>query len=705
VLALASAQRALYLLFCMLGTWLHLACGLSRTATNSALKVIEMLILMAIRLGYMLANPSTVIFPLASLPSSLPIKLPHDIRTAISSLSLNPIILRSVCCPKCLTKYNLDNLPRVCPRRETSRSKVCGEILCTTRSSRRGPQMVPRTLYSTQDLTSWLEFFLSRPGIEDLIDQSYIHQPSVGVMHSIWDSPAWRSLGSFTTTPGNLTFSYYIDWFNPFSNKIAGKSASCGAIMLFCLNLPYELQHLPENTFFAGITPPPKEPTMITITAVSDPIVDHLEAMWPGRKIRTYRHPEGVSRCLAVLPGIGDLLAIRKAFGFAGVSAHNFCSFCTLRIADIDRLDYESWTARVGVDVRANAEEWRRATTKKRRKEIFDEHGVRWSSLHRLIYRDPVRHTVLGLMHNWIEGILQHHARCKWGIGIVPSLKANQDGDDNDDPVEHNRPHLAEDHDDDVDMLDDELLDLHAESQAFEDIPLHPKRARSMTASMHSDSASEQDISEDANSDDDDDVFQISKSDSESDDSHSDNDSDKQEWRATCTFNAAELSQIHACLSNTVIPSWIERPPKNLGEKSHGKLKADQWLTLFSVFLPLVLPEIWLSSPSKLHMDLLDNFHDLITCTKLVCSHSTSPEAADQYLHHYIQYRKSSKSIFPDVSTRPNHHYAMHNADLMKFWGPLIKLSEFSYERHNGLLQKIKTNGHLCMFIIFSSTL
>ena len=71
--------------------------------------------------------------------------------------------------------------------------------------------MVPCTLYSTQDLTSWLEFFLCQPGIEDLIDQSYAHQPSGRIMHSIWDSPAWRSLGSFTTTPGNLTFSYYID--------------------------------------------------------------------------------------------------------------------------------------------------------------------------------------------------------------------------------------------------------------------------------------------------------------------------------------------------------------------------------------------------------------------------------------------------------------------------------------------------------------
>jgi hypothetical protein len=41
-------------------------------------------------------------------------------------------------------------------------------------------------------------------------------------------------------------------------------------------------------------------------------------------------------------------------------------------------------------------------------------------------------------------------------------------------------------------------------------------------------------------------------------------------------------------------------------------------------------------------------------------------------------------------------HYAMHNAELMKFWGPLPLLSEFPYEQHNGALQKIKANWHIC---------
>ena len=256
--------------------------------------------------------------------------LPHDVCTAMTALSIKPKIIHSICCPKCYTKYNLDTLPQICFCHESPQSKPCSETLWTTRSTRGGPQLVPKHLYSTQDFESWLEFFLSHPSIEELIDKSYTHHPSPDVMHCIWDSPAWHSLGAFTTTPGNLTFSYYIDWFNPLTNKIAGKSVSCGAIMLFCLNLPYELQHLVENTFFAGITPGPKKPNVTTITAVSDPIIDHLEEMWHGKIIRTHQYPDGIWRCAAVLPAIGDLLAIRKALGFAGIRSHHFCSFCNL---------------------------------------------------------------------------------------------------------------------------------------------------------------------------------------------------------------------------------------------------------------------------------------------------------------------------------------------------------------------------------------
>jgi hypothetical protein len=291
-------------------------------------------------------------------------------------------------------------------------------------------------------------------------------------MHSIWDSPAWKSLGNYTTTPHNITFSYYIDWFNPFINKIAGKTASCGAIMMFCLNLPYELQRLPENTFFAGITPPPKEPTSTTITAVSDPIIDQFEAMWHGRVIRTHRHPNGIRKRAAILPGIGDLLAIRKAMGFAGVTSHNFCSFCDLRYSDINSLDHAKWWPRVGLEVVKAALEWKEATTKKTRKEIFDKHGVRWSSLHRLAYRNPVQHTVLGLMHNFLEGILQHHTRVRWGIG-TPSVDKRVSDDSRPSSPTSDTTEYLENLDIDTEMINEEVQNIWEKSQTHIDTPSH----------------------------------------------------------------------------------------------------------------------------------------------------------------------------------------------------------------------------------------
>jgi len=143
---------------------------------------------------------------------------------------------------------------------------------------------------------------------------------------------------SFYNYTENLTFSFFIDWFNPFSNKIGGKAVSCGVIIMFCLNLSYHLWHKPENTFFAGITPPPHEPSVVTISALLNPLVKQLKLFYSGIITQTHRHPTGTVIQLVVLSAIGDLPAIWKALGYAGIAAYHFCSFCKL-----DRSKYHKW--------------------------------------------------------------------------------------------------------------------------------------------------------------------------------------------------------------------------------------------------------------------------------------------------------------------------------------------------------------------------
>ncbi|KAJ7243315.1 hypothetical protein C8J57DRAFT_1191865 [Mycena rebaudengoi] len=151
---------------------------------------------------------------------------------------------------------------------------------------------------------------------------------------------------------------------------------------------------------------------------------------------------------------------------------------------------------------------------------------------------------------------------------------------------------------------------------------------------------------------------------------------------------------IRSCIRDVKLPTWVGRPPSNLGEASHGKLKAQELLVLFTVIFPLIIPEIWWKEGNT-ETRLLENFHDLVACTNIISSFSTSDSEADRDMEHYIRYRTSKDELFPDFPSVPNHHFAMHNGDQMKFWGPLPLLSEFPGERMNGMLGKIKTNRHL----------
>lgn len=57
------------------------------------------------------------------------------------------------------------------------------------------------------------------------------------------------------------------------------------------------------------------------------------------------------------------------------------------------------------------SQEFLKYSTLSMRQKFFEKTGVRYSELHRLTYRDPVWDNPLGIMHNWLEGILQNHFR------------------------------------------------------------------------------------------------------------------------------------------------------------------------------------------------------------------------------------------------------------------------------------------------------
>ncbi|KZV59036.1 hypothetical protein PENSPDRAFT_672638 [Peniophora sp. CONT] len=160
-------------------------------------------------------------------------------------------------------------------------------------------------------------------------------------------------------------------------------------------------------------------------------------------------------------------------------------------------------------------------------------------------------------------------------------------------------------------------------------------------------------------------------------------------------FLDSELGHIRNAIVCVSLPTYLDCPPSNFGEKSRGKLKADTYLVLFAFIFPLIIPEIWwaFSVPSY-QCKLLESFYYLFVSTTVMISYKTSENSRLLFSNHYIPYRCSIQELFP-VKRKPNHHYAMHSPSIMEYWGPLASLNEFAGKRMNGQLQCTKTNRRM----------
>ncbi|ESK83321.1 hypothetical protein Moror_8804 [Moniliophthora roreri MCA 2997] len=136
--------------------------------------------------------------------------------------------------------------------------------------------------------------------------------------------------------------------------------------------------------------------------------------------------------------------------------------------------------------------------------------------------------------------------------------------------------------------------------------------------------------------------------------------------RQSFSFSKDQLERIRTCIQTVPLPTYMSRLPGNLGEPKHGSLKAYDYLILFTVIFPLILPEFWWNlEPSDYHRLILNNFGHLVASTNIISTYLTSNTNTEEYMHHYVCYHESLTQVYP-VHWKPNHHYAMHNSDLLK---------------------------------------
>jgi hypothetical protein len=178
-------------------------------------------------------------------------------------------------------------------------------------------------------------------------------------------------------------------------------------------------------------------------------------------------------------------------------------------------------------------------------------------------------------------------------------------------------------------------------------------------------------------------------------------------------LSAEETEHFRSDISNMITPSWLTSIPTNLGEANHGKLKADQWRTLGTVYLPVSLVRLWdsdsLNAPddhrSQQCAKLLSMTLSLISAIIIASSRTTSREKANLYFYHMTNYVKGLRELFPCYKLRPNHHMALHLGEYLRFYGPVYSWWTFPFERLIGMLQRIPNNFQNGMFplIVFSN--
>jgi hypothetical protein len=371
--------------------------------------------------------------------------LPQDPRTYGEVIDLDYEEETYVVCPKCAFLFLLDARSshiRECTFQPSPQLGKCGKKLY----SMKGGSLRPIMLFRRRKFDDWLKSFLLRPGRLGTLDAAWAkaRANSNAAAADIWSGTFLQSFKGpcedrlfrdAEPDETRLLFSLAVDWFNPYFNKISGKSASTGVMFMSCLNLPIEERYKEENIYLVGIMPGPKQPAHVD--GILQPLVNDLLRYW--RQGVYFVGIPGVTRArlirVALVQLICDLPAARKIAGFPGHAAKFGCSVCMsdrddiatgtspcsaqkLRTSHGHRAAAQTYKNILQTSGHVTAEKWLKATSD----------GVRWSPLNDLPYWDPVKCTILDVMHLILLGICQFHWRKFWnGDGVFKSPRKGQE--------------------------------------------------------------------------------------------------------------------------------------------------------------------------------------------------------------------------------------------------------------------------------------
>ncbi|KAG2050197.1 hypothetical protein BDR06DRAFT_984109 [Suillus hirtellus] len=417
-----------------------------------------------------------------------------------------------------------------------------------------------------------------------------------------------------------------------------------------CLNLPVDIRYKLENMYVAGIIP---------------------DAWQHGIKFsKTACYPHGQLTCSAITPIVCDLPTTRHIASMAGVGSHFYCSACNCyHKSTCGRVNFKKWEPRNKVTLQEYAEQWRDTATSSEHERLFKAHGVCYSELWCLPYWDPSWQLVIDPMHCILEGLAQHHTQhllgltsesttstlpslafvCDFGeippgtmtakevtqISVICTLLASHVGSGDDNQLEEC-----------FDKLKSTLSHKNSRPLRFACNSLHcmpQKVGRTLKIDY---------------------------------------------VKALVDWIAEVLDQICNIIHDMTTPTWLGSVPKNFGKASAGTIKADEWQSLITIYLPIALMSLWgagtLHSSDEIAVHLktiLDHTMELVGAVYLA-----------SYRLHITAYVRKLQTIHPTFSVQPNYHASFHIYDYLLLFGPAHSWWSFPFECLIGIIQHISIN-------------
>lgn len=705
--------------------------GVSRRAGDFIMGIISLVVLLTAQVPDGTVN-STHMDALSQIPQT--------VTTALSKFNLDGHTVDWAICPACHCSYeplfspgsDVADFPEFCCNKRTPNAEPCGEPLTCSISGERKP-IKPFTYHDFHD---YLAGLLSRPDIERMMDRacdealvaSTLPRPPfvTGCLEAdfvrTFEGPEKGVLFINRNGKGRYLFALNVDFFAVEGLNPRSPSASCGIISMACLNLDIEIRYKPENMYLAGVIPGPNEPHLEELNFYLRPLMNDMVDSWDLgiHFTRTACFPDGRSTNSAIAVAVCDLPGARKAAQLLAPTSHYYCSRCKCWHKDtLGNTDVHRWVLRDPEEMRAQAQAWRGAPSQSERDRLATKNGIRDSELWRLPYWNPVQQLVVDPMHCLYEGVVQHH--CRNVLQLTTAAASAPDAIVDAYQWNFQQPTAVPDHGLSAKEVQ-QVVSIHRILVA----PLFPQDNHA----THLQLLVSKLVSKNLNAL----VFVCNSL--ECLPKRNDSKLLKADWATSLgkwvrcirprdftwklIFGILQrmqrplqpidpppvriatlktMQRIREVIATTTTPSWINSVPSKFGDPSTGSLKADEWRTMITIYLPIALISLWgvddpqVAASTTLRLrSVLQHTMFLVSAVVLASSRTSTISRATAYQENMVRYVRGLNELFPNIGYRPNHHMALHIFDFLLLYGPTHSWWCFPFERLVGLLQRLPTN-------------